>query len=294
MEDPELRALHSRVKDALGGIPIHFTSATFIEGISAIDIFTLNTVLGAAIENQVVDTLNRIRQVWDPDDQYPLYRFVRQSQTFPDVLLKRSGATGPGGPDVLMGIELKGWYLIAKEGMPSFRYTVSPGACMPQDLLVVVPWSLNNVISGSPRVFSPFIESARYAAEFRNHHWTQVRTAKSDPSIHPADAPNPYPRKSDLISDKPASDGGGNFGRLARTTLMDAFIEQAKLESLCGISASHWLSFFKIFQDEREPNEILAEIQKLRTKVEKGTPEVDQTKLDAIDRIVDGIMTLLP
>ena len=193
-----------------------------------------------------------------------------------------------------MGVELKGWYLIAKEGMPSFRYTVSPAACSPQDLLVVVPWSLNNVISGSPRVFTPFIESARYAAEFRNHHWTHIRTAQTDARVLPAEAAQPYPRKTDPISDKPASDSGGNFGRFARTTLMDGFIEQAKLESLCGISAVHWLAFFKIFQDEREPNEILREIQKLRKKVEQATPEVDQAKLDAIDRIVDGIMNLLP
>ena len=40
-----------------------------------------------------------------------------------------------------MGIELKGWYVLAKEKEPSFRYKVTPAVCAPADLLVVVPWA---------------------------------------------------------------------------------------------------------------------------------------------------------
>ena len=39
----------------------------------------------------------------------------------------------------LLGIELKGWYVLSKEGEPSGRYKVTPAACAPQDLLVIVP-----------------------------------------------------------------------------------------------------------------------------------------------------------
>lgn len=53
----------------------------------ASDILTLNSALGATIEEQVVATLNTLRPVWDPDKQYQTYGFVRQPQTFPDVLL---------------------------------------------------------------------------------------------------------------------------------------------------------------------------------------------------------------
>jgi hypothetical protein len=49
-----------------------------------------------------------------------------------------------------MGIELKGWYVLAKEKEPSFRYKVTLTVCAPADLLVVVPWALSNVISGRP------------------------------------------------------------------------------------------------------------------------------------------------
>jgi hypothetical protein len=57
--------LHN-VKDALVSLPSYFKTETNIEGISATDIFTLNSALGATIENQVVATLNQMRSVWDP------------------------------------------------------------------------------------------------------------------------------------------------------------------------------------------------------------------------------------
>ena len=83
-----------------------------IEGIDASDLFALNTMLGTTIEVQVVKTLNRIRDVWDPHDEWPLHRFDRQAQT-PE--LRRRLILF----DVALGIELKGWYL-SKEAEPSF------------------------------------------------------------------------------------------------------------------------------------------------------------------------------
>jgi hypothetical protein len=47
-------ALARGVRDALLSLPLHFRTETVIEGISAVDIFTLNAALGATIENQVV------------------------------------------------------------------------------------------------------------------------------------------------------------------------------------------------------------------------------------------------
>ena len=60
-----------------------------------------------------------MREVWDPDEKYTFYRFVRQPQTFPDVLLKRNAnETGALNEEILLGIELKSWYLLAKKGSP--------------------------------------------------------------------------------------------------------------------------------------------------------------------------------
>ncbi|MXZ41031.1 MAG: hypothetical protein F4Z18_04430 [Caldilineaceae bacterium SB0666_bin_21] len=50
----------------------------------------------------------------------------------------------------------------------------------------------------------------------------------------------PYPLKRDRILDQPVSDSGNNFGRLARTGLMDAYIEEMLELPLAGITAKEW------------------------------------------------------
>ena len=286
--------VYKRVREALFALPTYFRSDTSIEGILATDIFTLNAAFGATIEDQVVSTLNRMREVWDPDEKFMYHRFVRQPQTFPDVLLKRdTSGTDEHESEILLGIELKSWYLLAKEREPSFRFQVTPAACARQDLIVVIPWALNNVISGYPKVFSPYVELAKYAAEYRNYWWKYIRKTKSSVEIISPQNVSPYPQKSDKISDKPVFDGGNNFGRFARTGIMDNYLEIAKRESLCGIGAEHWLSFFKIFQEERDEESIKTELRKLRTLV-TGTDREDELGLiDALEKILSGVDALL-
>lgn len=57
--------LHRRVRDAIASLPAYFRTETKIEGVNATDLHTLNTVLGATIEEQVVRTLNDLRNSWD-------------------------------------------------------------------------------------------------------------------------------------------------------------------------------------------------------------------------------------
>lgn len=214
-----------------------------ISGIRATDIFTLNEVLGATIEDQVVATLNGMRATWDPEGRYKPYRFVRQSQTFPDVLLKKRHPDGTD--DILFGIELKGWYLLSKEREPSLRFATDPDACALPDLVVVVPWVLSNVLSGTPVVLDPWSESARYAAEYRNYHWSNVRRIGKggSPDIKRPPNPRPYPKKADLVADSAVVDAG-NFGRIARTGIMNQFIASALTEEVCGVAATLWIDFF--------------------------------------------------
>ncbi len=259
-------SLYTNVREALATLPVYFRTETHIAGVMATDLHTLNNVLGATIEEQVVRTLNLIRTTWDPEGRYALYSFVRQPQTFPDVRLRKAT-----GDDTLMGLELKGWYLLAKEAEPSLRFQVTRAACGKQDLIVVVPWVLGNVISGSPMLFEPFIESARYAAEFRNYHWQRVRRTTQDSSIeNPADA-RPYPSKADQISDKPRSDSGGNFGRLARTGMMDEYMSKLNDVPLCGIKAAFWREFLKAFQESTTDAEAHAALERLRRRVIETT-----------------------
>lgn len=229
------------VREAILSLPHYFSTNTFIEGIPATDIFTLNAVLGAMIEDQVVTTLNGLRTVWDPGKKYQAYGFVRQPQTFPDVLLRKQS----NGHDILMGIELKGWYILAKERAPNFRFTVTKRACNAQDLICVVPWALSNVLSGTPKAYPPYLDIATYAAEKRNYYWQYERDAKSNTGITISTHSSPYPSKSDQIHDIPASDSGSNFGRLARYKILDDYIKQTMGTRLLGITADEWLKFFK-------------------------------------------------
>jgi hypothetical protein len=254
--------LYKRVWEAIASLPVYFRTETHISGIMATDLHTLNTVLGATIEEQVVRTLNLLRTTWDPDGRYALYTFMRQPQTFPDVRLKKVSAD-----ETVMGLELKGWYLLAKEAEPSLRFQVTRAACARQDLVVVVPWVLGNVISGSPMLFEPFIESALFAAEFRNYHWRHVRKTAQDTSIDSPSGARPYPSKADPISDKPRGDSGGNFGRLARTGMMDAYMSKLNDVPLCGIKTMFWREFLKAFQDSTTDAQARTALERLRRRV---------------------------
>jgi hypothetical protein len=209
------------------------------------------------------------------------------------VLLRRAGEGDAALETPLLGIELKGWYLLAKEGEPSFRYLATAAACAPADMIAVVPWALTNVISGSPIVFSPYIASARYAADYRNYHWQNLRSTSADTTIRIAGNIGPYPKKSDAISDVPLADSGGNFGRFARTGLMDDYLGRARQELLSGIRAEHWLGFFKIFQDQKSRETISGEIDKLRKRLDAAEITSDarcraaHDILASIERLLD-------
>ena len=253
----------------------------------ATDLHTLNTVLGAAIEEQVVRTLNLIRNTWDPDEKYALYSFVRQAQTFPDVLLRKT-ASG----EILLGIELKGWYLLAKEAEPSLRFQATAAACAKPDLIVVVPWVLGNVISGSPLLFEPFVESAGYAAAYRNYHWQHIRRTRLDTGIEIPHVVTPYPNKSDQILDKPISDGGHNFGRLARTGIMDAYMKKLDDLQLCGIKTVYWREFLKTFQEGTTDAQARIALERLKQRVQQAT-DIPSPKAQSALSIIGELERLL-
>ena len=264
--DVKLATLHDRVDEALRALPKYWSSGTVIEGLAAADLFSLNSVLGGTIEVQTVQTLNKMREVWDPDDEWPLYGFERSSQSFPDVRLVRRAA---GGIDVAMGIELKGWYLLSKEKEPSFRYTATPSASAPQDLICVVPWHLSNVLSGVPVIYEPYIEGARYAAEMRNHYW-EVQRGRNESVTPPTGAITPYMPPKSKIADSVTNDRGKNFGRLARVHgLMKEYCDTALGTDVSGIEAQHWIAFMKTYTDAHSREEIDAKLTRALSAVRK-------------------------
>ena len=93
--------LDRRVREALAAVPAHFRTTTRIDGLNANGLFSLNSVMGNTIEIQVVETLNRLRHIWNPEGTIPSHKIVRSAQTFPDVRLM------PPSGRALLGIELK-------------------------------------------------------------------------------------------------------------------------------------------------------------------------------------------
>lgn len=289
-DDPKRAKLVGNVRDALLALPIYFQSATNIEGLEAGDLFSLNSVLGGTIEIQTVATLNRIRAVWDPDDEWTEYGFERSSQTFPDVrLVSRS----PGLPSPVLGIELKGWYLLSKEGEPSFRYSATRSASSEYDLICVVPWRLSNVLSGVPVVYEPFIEGARFAADLRNHYWDHLRGPKAITGINPPADVTPYPAPKTKIGDKPVSDSGNNFGRIARVPgLMEEYCEALLHTPVAGIEAKHWVNFFKVYSDGAKKDDVDRAIERslkpLKTKNEAERTAQITEALRTLQKLVSG------
>ncbi len=284
--DWEHRPLYDNVFKTLYALPSFFKTDLLISGVLATDLFTFNSSLGATIEAQVVEALNAVRGSWDPDQAYASYSFARQSQRFPDVILRTAADVEP---KILMGIELKGWYALAKEREPSFRYKASPNVCAPADLLVVYPWALTSVISGSPQLYQPFVTGARYAAEYRNHWWRYIKEGGERNALRLSTVSQFYPTKSQPISDVAVHDDGNNFGRFARTGIMDAYRELLFQEQLSGIPLSAWQKFLSAFSEDKTEAQINRAVDQAvaeAARVRRPVPEGVEAAKDLMTRVL--------
>lgn len=258
--DDDRTSLRNGVVRALKAVPMHFSSPINIEGLSAVDLFAMNTLLGGAIEEQTVATLNSTRAIWDADGKWADFEFRRYAESFPDVRLESDSHGEPA-----IGIELKGWYLLAKEEMPSFRFRASANAMTVWDLIAVFPWSLSNVIAGTPVLAAPFIEQAKYAADLRTHYW-ENRSPSAKMVEHPET--HPYPEAGSSYSDVVSDDKGGNFGRIARISgLMDDWVADTVRLKLSGIEARWWVRFLKLFDERGDEASVRDGIRKMAASI---------------------------
>jgi hypothetical protein len=273
------------IRSLLLSIPNHFQTDLLIRGVNATEIFSIGPVFSSILESQIIETLNRLRNVWDKDNKHPSFVFFRRSQAFPDVLLV-DAITGK----IIFGVELKSWYVLSKEGEPSFRYLITPNACADADLLVIVPWILSDVISGSPRLFQPWIESARYVAEYRNFHWQASRgkQGKNRNILSPENIKH-YPDIRQEASDEAEDDKGGNFGRVARTGMIDSYVKLIRENKYLGIKISHWIEFFKSISETSTDEKIEKKIVLLKESIQKGNNRSKKGKifLDILQLIED-------
>ena len=145
---------------------------------------------------------------------------------------------------------------------------------------MVVPWALSKVISGSPQVFSPFVMGARQAAEYRNWYWEFARIDRGGArGITLSDVATNYPAKSDPIGDIPESDNSGNFGRLARSRVMENYIDELFEDKLSGIPLLAWQKFLGLFTENQTPETLTAGL----TRLAAAYPESGLTKKTATE-----------
>ena len=235
-------------------------------GILATDLFSLNTLLGSMIENKVVLFLNSHRHLWD-DGEWNAYHFIRSNESFPDVRLVKKG----DNHDIILGIELKSWFILSKEGEPSFRYRTASEACDRGDLLCIIPWYLSDAVCGHPVLATPWVYSAKAAAEATKRYWIYERQTDKPMSLaqrglEVPEGVRPYMENArDKTNYKPVNDGGNNFGRLARTGIMSDFVEETLLTDILGIPANNWRLFLKAHTDTSS----LQDIQKKITSITK-------------------------
>lgn len=193
----ERTELRNGIVRALYALPMHFTSPINVEGIEVNDLFSINTLLGGTIEAQTVMLLNSLRSIWDPQGKWADKEFRRYPESFPDVRLV--GSNKDDSP--LIGIELKGWYLLSKESEPSLRYKASADAVTEWDLICCVPWGLSNVLSGKPVVYEPYVEQAKFASDMRTYYWNHRRgdNSKRDCGIHHPETPRIPNRERNML-----------------------------------------------------------------------------------------------
>lgn len=272
--------LWERVKETLFALPSYFKMEGSMPNIPASDLHSANTLLGAAIEEHIPVALNLMRTTWDPESKYADCLFRRQPQTFPDVPFRRERTDGS---ETLFGIEIKSWYVLAKEMEPSFRLDANREFCAPADLVVIYPWAFSAAISGTPRLFRPLVLSARKAARLRNEFWRQKAKSKEWAKImHPAQPASYYPTKSDRINDRAPRDKGNNFGRIARTGVWDSSIDRLlREETIAGIPLLGWQRFLSSFKERTSLDEAIRSIDGIGALLE----------LDPADPIIEALAT---
>jgi len=122
---------------------------------------------------------------------------------------------------------------------------------------------LSDVLFGSPQLFRPFVVGAHHAALYRNWHWEYVRRAERDNSINISPATQHYPPPKTRMNDEPAKDSGGNFGRLARTEVMDSYKADIFAEQISGIPLRAWLRFLKTLGGDASMDDIDIALERL-------------------------------
>jgi hypothetical protein len=101
----------------------------------------------------------------------------------------------------------------------------------------------------------------------------------------------PYPQSKVEASDKAENDKGNNFGRIARSGLLDDYLLKIKAIDYLGIKVSHWMKFFRVMSENRTSEEIdrqldgILETIKAEIEPNKIAPDYQNTLQEIIENL---------
>ncbi len=122
-----------------------------------------NNYVGQGIEELIGTQLNSaLKSSWTTD---PNLEFVRNAVQFPDLYL-----VDRQHKRFLLSIEIKSWFVFAIDDITA-RFEAAPNLIRDDSLLVLFPWCMTKLISGTPKLLEPYIGNARALAQRRDNIW---------------------------------------------------------------------------------------------------------------------------
>ena len=91
----------------------------------------------------------------------------------------------------------------------------------------------------------------------------------------------------DVIKDSPENDKGSNFGRIARSGILDEYDASIKAQDYLGIKIAHWIAFFKAISETTTDAEIERKLLTLKKKIQKeqAPSPMQETLLEILHRL---------
>jgi hypothetical protein len=143
-----------------------------------------NNYVGQGIENTLVQHLNNAAyEKWSKQDQN--LQFARNTVQFPDLLL-----VDEEKDECFLHVEVKSWYIFASDPITA-RFHTAPEYIKDDCLLVVFPWYMTEIVSGTPKLLSPLVGSAKELAERRDQVWIDGYQGRADPGTKKVETPPP-------------------------------------------------------------------------------------------------------
>ena len=103
-----------------------------------------------------------------------------------------------------------------------------------------------------------------------------------------------YPTKSDMISDRPTSDAGSNFGRFARSGAMDGYMKELFEDRLAGIQLWAWQRFLSLFTASHSAEDVSRALDGIADDIAKqGKKQISEDRRAALSEKFREISEIL-